>query len=84
MPLPYNEMPVRGLAADGLVFMKNSDEICKKGSSEKICKSGWREIFCQAEVWETQEYFVYFKFPKPMDRRKISVIHRSGFIQSFP
>ena len=34
-------------------------------------------------VWETQEYFVYFKFPEQMDQRKRSGIHRSRFIQRF-
>ena len=51
-------------------------EFSQQGSSEEISKSGGREIFRRGEVWGTQEYFVYFKFPEPMDRRKSSGIRR--------
>jgi len=61
-----------------------SSEFSQQGSSEEISKSGGREIFRRGEVWGTQEYFVYFKFPEPMDRRKSSGIRRRGFLQSFP
>jgi len=53
-----------------------SSEFSQQGSSEEISKSGGREIFRRVEVRGTQEYFVYFKFPEPMDRRKSSGIRR--------
>ena len=53
-----------------------SSEFSQQGSSEEISKSGGREIFRRGEVRGTQEYFVYFKFPEPMDRRKSSGIRR--------
>ena len=59
-----------------------SSEFSQQGSSEEISKSGGREIFRRGEVWGTQEYFVYFKFPEPMDRRKSSVIRRRGFFRA--
>ncbi|MFR3446951.1 MAG: hypothetical protein ACLTUE_03865 [Oscillospiraceae bacterium] len=61
-----------------------SSEFSQQGSSEEISKSGGREIFRRGEVRGTQEYFVYFKFPEPMDRRKSSGIRRRGFLQGFP
>ena len=46
------------------------------GDSGLTAKSGRREIFRQGEVWDTQGYFVYLKWPKPKHWRKRSVVRR--------